>query len=73
MDQIGDKLEKVAWLAQHAEELDPEDQLEFVQAAIQMAKKVEHIYTKYNPEPEDPIIRFLGGFNFGDDNSEGED
>ena len=45
MDSIQDKLEKVVWLTQHAEELDPED----------------------------PIIRFLGGFNFGDDNSKKED
>lgn len=73
MDSIEEKLKKVQWLTEHAEELDPEDQLELAQAAVHMAKKVEHIYTKYNPEPVDPIIRFLGGFNFGDDNSEGED
>lgn len=70
---IQDKLEKAVWLTQHAEELDPEDQLELAQAAVKMAKKVERIYTKYNPEPEAPIIRFLGDFNFRDDNNEGED
>lgn len=73
MDSIQDKLEKLVWLTQHAEELDTEDQLELAQAAVKMAKKVEHIYTKYNPEPEDPIIRFLGDFNFRDDNNEEED
>lgn len=66
MDKIKEQLEKVQWLTKHAKELDPEEQLEIAQAAVKMAKKVEHIYTKYNPEPEAPIIRFLGGFNFRD-------
>jgi hypothetical protein len=70
MDSIEEKLKKVQWLTEHAEELYPEDQLELAQAAVHMAKKVEHIYTKYNPEPVDPIIKFLGGFNFGDNKEE---